>query len=81
MEAIQLENFLFGQKRKLFSVMKDKGFRTLRELEEANGFLQTSISSNLRLLKTKTDYVQGINKRKNEDGLFEYQMIPKGEGH
>jgi len=45
MEAIQLENFLFGQKRKLFSVMKDKGFRTLRELEEANGFLQTSISS------------------------------------
>jgi len=45
------------------------------------GFLQTSISSNLRLLKTKTDYVQGINKRKNEDGLFEYQMIPKGEGH
>ena len=80
MENVNPSYFLHGQKRKLYEVMADREFRTLRELENLTGILQTSISSNLRILKSKTEYVSGINKRKNREGLFEYQMIPV-EGH
>ena len=80
MENVSPSYFLHGQKRKLYEVMEDKEFRTLRELENLTGILQTSISSNLRILKQKTEYVSNINKRKNREGLFEYQMIPV-EGH
>ena len=79
MENVQV-NYLHGQKRKIFEVMQDKEFRALRELENLTGILQTSISSNLRVLKSRTDHVHEINKRKNREGLFEYQMIPT-EGH
>tara|TARA_R110002020_G_scaffold19997_1_gene68572 strand:+ start:1266 stop:1508 length:243 start_codon:yes stop_codon:yes gene_type:complete len=79
MENVQV-NFLHGQKRKLFETMQDKQFRTLRELENLTGILQTSISSNLRVLKSRTEHVQEINKRKNREGLFEYQLVPY-EGH
>ena len=56
-----------------------KSLENLR-VGEPTGILQTSISSNLRILKSKSEYVSGINKRKNREGLFEYQMIPV-EGH
>ena len=79
MENVQV-NYLHGQKRKIFDVMQAKDFRTLRELESLPGIIQTSISSNLRVLKSRTDHVHEINKRKNREGLFEYQMIPT-EGH
>ena len=80
MENVNPSYFLHGQKRKLYEVMEDREFRTLRELESLTGILQTSISSNLRILKSKTEYVSGINKRKNQEGLFEYQLVPVG-GH
>ena len=80
MENVSPSYFLHGQKRKLYEVMEDKELRTLRELENLTGILQTSISSNLRILKQKTEYVSNINKRKNREGLFEYQLVPV-EGH
>jgi len=69
-------NYLYGQKRKIFEVMQEKDWFTLRDIESKTGILQTSISANLRVMKSKTEFVSDIHKRKNKEGMIEYQMIP-----
>ncbi len=68
------------QKQRIFSVMKDGEYRTLREIESLTGDPQASISARLREFVNKDGHIK--NKRRRGEpkrGIWEYQIILKGD--
>ena len=68
---------LTGQIRKIFNLMQDGRWRTLREIEVETGYPQASISAQLRHLRKAKFGSHIIEKRKRgyaDQGLFEYQL-------
>mgnify|MGYP000902449253 CR=1 FL=1 len=68
---------LTGQIKRIFNVMKDEKFRTLREIEDITGDPQASISAQLRHLRKDRFGGYTLNKQRRDTdikGLFEYQL-------
>ena len=68
---------LTGQILRVFHVMKDGKFRSLKEIETMLGDPQASISAQLRNLRKDRFGGYNVNKRRRGDrtsGLFEYQL-------
>ena len=71
---------LTGQIKRIYELMKDGRYRTLKEIEDATGDPQASISAQIRHLKKTRFGSHTVNKRRRGDptqGLFEYQLIIK----
>lgn len=69
---------LSSQTKRIFHLMKDKKFRTLKEIEEITGDPQSSISAQLRHLRKGRFGSHTINKQRRSpstSGIFEYQLI------
>ena len=69
---------LRGQIGRVYSVMKDGGWRTLGEIEQATKDPQASISAQLRHLRKARFGGHIVEKRPRGnrlDGLFEYRLI------
>ncbi|MFA5392054.1 MAG: hypothetical protein WC331_11615 [Candidatus Omnitrophota bacterium] len=75
------ETRLKTQLGKIYSLMIDGRWRTLREIEHATGYMTSSISAQLRNLK-KLEYghyiVDHRRRGDKELGLFEYQLLRRG---
>jgi hypothetical protein len=75
---------LVSQLDRIVSVMQDRRWRTLSEIEKLTGDPQASISAQLRHLRKPRFGSHTVNKRPRGDrerGLFEYQLVLRGEGH
>ena len=69
---------LTGQIKRIYNLMIDGEYRTLREIENATNDPQASISAQLRHLRKVRFGSHIINKRRVGDekqGLFEYQLL------
>ena len=63
---------------RIFNLMSDKHWRTLIDIESETGYLQSSISAQLRHMRKKRFGEHTVNKRPRGDrthGLWEYQLI------
>ena len=70
---------LTGQLKRVYGLMIDGRWRTLREIENATGDPQSSISAQLRHLRKERFGSHTVNKQPRGDrnnGLFEYQLLP-----
>ena len=68
---------LSGQIRRIYGLMSDGQWRTLREVEEVTGDPQSSVSAQLRHLRKVRFGAHVIEKRPRGDraaGLFEYRL-------
>jgi hypothetical protein len=69
---------LTGQLKRVYTLMIDGKWRTLREIESITRDPQSSISAQLRHLRKDRFGSHTLNKRNRgdrENGLFEYQLI------
>ena len=69
---------LTGQIKRIFNLMKDTQWRTLREIESETGDPQASISAQLRHLRKDRFGHHSVNRRRRgnrSNGLYEYQLI------
>lgn len=69
---------LTGQIQRIFELMCDEHWRTLREISVLTGAPESSVSAQLRHLRKKHFGKHTVNKRRKGDptrGLFEYQVI------
>lgn len=74
---------LTGQLKRIYGLMIDGRWRTLREIEIITGDPASSISAQLRHLRKERFGSHTVNKRSRGDrkiGLFEYQLIKKNSG-
>jgi Fic family protein len=72
------DNRLTNQLAKIFDLMRDGKFRTLREIEKITKCPQASVSAQLRHLRKERFGSHVVNKRSRDDrkkGLFEYQLV------
>lgn len=70
---------LTGQIRRVFTCMLDGKWRTLKEIAEATGDPEASVSAQLRHLRKDRFGAHTILKRRRgipSDGLFEYRLEP-----
>lgn len=68
---------LTGQIRAIYKFMNENEWKTLREIEDALGYPQASISAQLRHLRKPRFGCHVIDKRRRGDrkqGLFEYKL-------
>lgn len=68
---------LTGQLKRIYALMKDGKYRTLREIEDLTNAPQSSISAQLRHLRKERFGSHTVNKKSRGDrtnGLFEYQL-------
>lgn len=69
---------LSGQIRRIYTCMEDGQWRTLSEIQKLTGDHEASISAQLRHLRKSRFGGHTVNKRrrgKEENGLFEYQLV------
>ena|SRR5688572_27824956 len=74
---------LKGQIERIFNLMRDGKWRTLREIAAATGDPEASISAQLRNLKKPEFGSHTLNRRTRGDrerGLYDYQIIVNGGG-
>ena len=75
---------LTGQILRVFDLMKDAKWRTLREIENITGDPQASVSAQLRHLRKIRFGNHLIKKRprgNRKDGLWEYVLITNKKGN
>ena len=72
---------LTTQYRKVFSLMLDGGWHTLRDMSAATGFPEASISARLRDMRKKRfgEHTVKHRRREHEKGTWEYQLSPNKE--
>ena len=73
---------LTGQILRVYEVMQDQNWRSLREIANITGDPEASISAQLRHLRKVKFGEQEVNRRRRGErsqGLFEYQLIPNPE--
>lgn len=69
---------LIGQMLRVFELMKDGQWRTLREIASATGDPESSISAQVRHLRKPRFGSHVVEKRNRGDravGLFEYRLV------
>lgn len=65
---------LRGQQLRIWELMRDKNWRTLRDIAAATGDPEASISAQLRHLRKERFGSHTIERRHLGAGLFEYRM-------
>lgn len=74
---------LTGQIQRVFNLMRDGQWRTLREIESATGDPAASVSAQLRHLRKKRFGSHTVEREYVGDGLHRYRLIvstpPKSE--
>ena len=74
---------LSGQIERVYNVMRDGLPRTLRQIANATGDPEASISAQLRHLKKERFGAYRVEKENKGGGLYEYKLLPpekKGQG-
>lgn len=66
---------LDGQLGRVFNLMKDEAWRTLRAVALATGDPESSVSAQMRHLRKEKFGSHTVNRRHVQNGLFEYQLI------
>ena len=68
---------LTTQYRAVFSLMLDGVWRTLREISDATGFPEASVSARLRDMRKKRFGEHTVNHRRREEGrgTWEYRVV------
>lgn len=72
---------LTGQILRIFDLMKDQNWRTLREISEATGDPEASASAQLRHLRKERFGSHVVERRPRGDrshGLHEYRLLTNG---
>lgn len=69
---------LSGQLRNVFLAMSDHRWWTLAELSIRAGGTEASVSARIRDLRKQRFGGHVIDRRRSDDGLFEYRMLPDG---
>lgn len=71
---------LTGQLKRVFDLMADGQWRTLRQIADQTGDPEASVSAQLRHLRKPRFGAHQVERRHVEGGLFEYQLIPSSNG-
>src|SRR5690348_12949689 len=66
---------LAGQMARVFDLMADGNWRTLREIAEATGDPESSISAQLRHLRKSRFGGHTVERKHEGGGLYRYQLI------
>ena len=61
----------------IFNLMRDGRWRTLREISDATGAPESSVSAQLRHMRKAVNGGHTLNKRYVLNGLYEYQLIER----
>lgn len=69
---------LAGQMLRVFSLMRDGNWRTLREIAELTGDPEASVSAQLRHLKKERFGGHGLEKEHVGNGLYLYKLVVRG---
>jgi hypothetical protein len=64
---------------RVWKLMSDAKWRTLREIEAETGDQQASISARLRDFRKKLYGGFAVGRRRRVGGLFEYQLVLEGK--
>ena len=67
---------LSGQILRIYDLMKDGRWRTLRMISDFTNTPEASASAHLRSLRKDRFGGHTVNRRHVREGLFEYQLIP-----
>jgi hypothetical protein len=67
------EERLTGQALRVFAIMSDGQWRTLREIATATGDPEASVSARLRDFR-KPPHIHDVDRRKHHGGLWEYRL-------
>lgn len=70
------EERLNQQMRRVFSVMRDQRWRSLRAIADMTGDPEASVSARLRDFRKPKFGGLILNRRYVSDGVFEYQLLP-----
>ena len=62
---------------RVFNCMKDKRWRTLKEIAESTGDPEASISAQLRHLRKDRFGGHAVNRKHMGSGLYRYQLVAK----
>lgn len=71
---------LTGQIKRIYDLMQDGAWRTLREISQVTDDPEASISAQLRGLRSERFGGRTVNRQRRGDpkqGLYEYQLIVK----
>jgi len=69
---------LTAQLSRIFDLMKDGKFRTLRDIAASTGDPEASISAQLRHMRKPRFGSHDVNKKYIGNGLYEYQLLVRG---
>lgn len=72
---------LAGQMLRVFNLMQDGEWRTLREIADATGAPEASASAQLRHLKKPRFGGHTVEKRHDGNGLYHYRLLAAGLCH
>lgn len=67
---------LTGQLERVHRIMMDSEWRNLRELADAAGGSEASVSARLRDLRKERFGGMTVERRRVSGGLFEYRLLP-----
>jgi hypothetical protein len=70
---------LSGQILRVWECMKDEKWRTLREISNATGDPEASISAQLRHLRKPKFGSYDVEKEYISNGLFKYKLLTQGK--
>lgn len=70
---------LTTQLGRVFHCMKDRRWRTLREIANETGDPEASVSAQLRHLRKKRFGSHTVNRKHVSGGLYKYQLIPTSQ--
>lgn len=72
---------LRGQLERVFLVMSDGGWRTLRQIAEQCRGSEASVSARLRDFRKPKYGSRSVERRRVGGGLYEYRLAPKDNAH
>lgn len=78
-DPVQDEKRLTTLYQRVFALMKDGKFRTLREIQERCGGSEASVSARLRDCRKEGFGSHTVNRKRVDGGLYQYQLIVRGE--
>jgi len=67
---------LSRQIQKIYDVMRDSAWRSLRDIAEITGFSEASISAQLRNLRKKRFGSHKVDKERQPEGHYLYRVVP-----
>lgn len=69
---------LTGQMKRIYDLMKDGNYRTLKQISTLTGDPEASISAQLRNFRKARFGAHQVNRKRIGDGVYAYQLLPNG---